>query len=76
MAGGLGFCALDRRRDPLVGDEIRGCWEAALVAAPREAGDAPWMPAGFVEMDEALPPGAAGPGPGEPRWSLWGDPEA
>lgn len=75
MAGGLGFCALDRRRDPLVGDEIRACWEATEVAAaPREGGSAaPWMPAGFVDMDDALP---VGPDPGEPRWSLWGDPEA
>ena len=35
MAGSLGYCGLDRRRQPLVGDEIRGCWEAeAAVADP------------------------------------------
>ena len=28
MAGGLGYCGLDRARAPLVGDEIRACWEA------------------------------------------------
>jgi hypothetical protein len=28
VAGSLGFCGLDRRRQPLVGDEIRACWEA------------------------------------------------
>jgi hypothetical protein len=40
VAGTLGFCGLDRRRQPLVGDEIRACWEAwpdgaeATVIAP------------------------------------------
>ena len=28
VAGSLGYCGLDRRRQPLVGDEIRACWEA------------------------------------------------
>jgi hypothetical protein len=28
VAGSLGFCGLDRRRQPLAGDEIRACWEA------------------------------------------------
>jgi len=73
MAGGLGFCALDRRRDPLVGDEIRECWEAAEVVV-EAAGEpvAPWVPAGFVEMDEALTSTPGTPA-GEPRWSLWGE---
>jgi hypothetical protein len=76
IAGGLGYCALDRRRDPLVGDEIRPCWEAAEpVSARHDDGAPPWMPAGFVDMDDALPPGT-GPGTGEARWSLWGDPDA
>jgi hypothetical protein len=32
--GGAGYCGLDRRRAPLVGDEIRDCWTAptTLVA--------------------------------------------
>jgi hypothetical protein len=39
VAGSLGYCGLDRRRQPLVGDEIRACWEAwpgaeASVMAP------------------------------------------
>jgi hypothetical protein len=39
VAGSLGYCGLDRRRQPLVGDEIRACWEAwpggeAIVMAP------------------------------------------
>ncbi len=29
VASQLGYCALDRRRDPLRGDEIRACWESA-----------------------------------------------
>jgi hypothetical protein len=28
VAGSLGYCGLDRRRQALVGDEIRSCWEA------------------------------------------------
>jgi hypothetical protein len=27
VAAQLGFCGLDRGRQPLRGDEIRGCWE-------------------------------------------------
>ena len=32
----VGYCGLDRRRLPLVGTELRGCWEAG----PRRAADA------------------------------------
>jgi hypothetical protein len=28
VAGQLGYCGLDRKRQPLSGEEIRGCWEA------------------------------------------------
>lgn len=28
VAGSLGYCGLDRGRQPLAGDEIRACWEA------------------------------------------------
>jgi hypothetical protein len=51
VAGSLGYCGLDRRREPLAGDEIRPCWEAwpagtdpTPVAPPmtlRAAGGAP-----------------------------------
>jgi hypothetical protein len=27
VAGSLGYCGLDRKREPLAGDEIRACWE-------------------------------------------------
>jgi hypothetical protein len=34
----MGFCALDRRRLPLAGDEVRACWEdAATPVAPDPA---------------------------------------
>jgi hypothetical protein len=45
VAGTLGYCGLDRRRQPLAGDEIRECWEAwpggadpTLAAAAAAAG--------------------------------------
>lgn len=28
IVAGVGYCGLDRRRAPLDGDEIRGCWES------------------------------------------------
>jgi hypothetical protein len=34
LVGGLGYCALDRTRQPLRGSEMRGCWEAAPSPAP------------------------------------------
>jgi len=48
VATGLGFCALDPRRQALHGDEIRGCWTGGEVrpvvpvppvVAPSEAPD-------------------------------------
>jgi hypothetical protein len=31
----MGFCGLDRRRQPLHGDEVRACWEdGAVPVAP------------------------------------------
>ena len=45
VAGSLGYCGLDRRRQPLAGDEIRECWEASpggidLTMAPASAASA------------------------------------
>jgi hypothetical protein len=34
VAARVGFCGLDRRRQPLQGDEVRSCWEDGAVAAP------------------------------------------
>lgn len=33
VAAQLGYCGLDRRRLPLAGTELRGCWEAGPVRA-------------------------------------------
>jgi len=41
VAGALGYCGRDPRRDPLRGDELRACWEAgdaARAATPAEDG--------------------------------------
>src|SRR5918995_7313805 len=32
VVGGVGYCALDRRRDPLTGAEQRDCWTSAAAA--------------------------------------------
>ena len=32
VAAKVGYCGLDRRRAPLLGDEIRACWEAGALA--------------------------------------------
>lgn len=34
VVGGVGFCGLDRRREPLTGAERRGCWAGASDALP------------------------------------------
>jgi hypothetical protein len=39
VAGQLGYCGLDRRRQPLTGEEIRGCWEGWPAASLRDAAD-------------------------------------
>jgi len=72
----FGYCGLDRRRLPLLGDEIRPCWEAAEVAADAEAEPGTRTPAlartfDFVPLDEALPAAVGSPRP-DSR-TLWGD---
>ncbi len=49
----MGYCGLDRRRQPLVGDEIRACWEAGplAVADPPDAA----VVAPSVRADDGLP---------------------
>jgi hypothetical protein len=34
VAARYGFCGLDKRRRPLIGDEVRACWEDAAVPLP------------------------------------------
>ena len=36
MAARVGYCGLDRTRAPLVGDEVKACWEDGLQAFPVE----------------------------------------
>ena len=62
MAAQLGYCGLDRTRQPLTGDEIRGCWEGRPAGAAASS-DAPLTivaartdeerkrPLEFVEVD-------------------------
>jgi hypothetical protein len=62
VAGQLGYCGLDRRRQPLTGDEIRGCWDARApslgdgtpvpltIAAARTTGGESRPPIDFVEV--------------------------
>src|SRR5262245_7129819 len=66
LAADVGYCALDRRRLPLTGLELRGCWqgaavhpEAASAAAPepvrlREA--ATPAPRSFVPVEDLARP--------------------
>ncbi|MFL5685761.1 MAG: hypothetical protein ACJ77D_06870 [Chloroflexota bacterium] len=70
MAGQLGYCGLDRSRQPLTGEEIRACWEGwpdgvatgtsvplTIAAAPGAEDTRP--PLAFVEV--APVPSADGP---------------
>jgi hypothetical protein len=41
LAGELGWCALDRRRRPLTGLELRGCWEEGARAAAADDAEHP-----------------------------------
>jgi hypothetical protein len=34
VAARVGFCGLDRKREPLQGDEVRACWEDGAVPVP------------------------------------------
>jgi hypothetical protein len=51
VAAQLGYCGLDRRRLPLAGTELRGCWEAGPTRLPDAPADAPRDPV----LDDAAP---------------------
>ena len=87
MAGTLGYCGLDRRRQPLAGDEIRECWEAGAggdglmlatvvpKAAPEEArASGRAAPLEFIEVHGLLAsePLAADREPAAPSVDLTG----
>src|SRR5688572_6656424 len=74
VAAQLGYCGLDPRRQPLTGDEIRGCWEGWPVGAtesstppltipPAQAIDERRRPLAFVEVDTGVGPTDSGSGP-------------
>ncbi|HYH94015.1 MAG TPA: hypothetical protein VD763_12705 [Candidatus Saccharimonadales bacterium] len=69
MAGSLGYCGLDRGRSPLVGDEIRSCWEGraddpTLAAIDPSDPAAPDLP---VTPTRVFPPIRQTPIPLAPR---------
>lgn len=41
VAANMGYCGLDRARQPLGGDEQRGCWVAATAMTPAVGTDGP-----------------------------------
>jgi hypothetical protein len=60
VAAGLGYCALDRRRSPLDGDEVRECWEADLPDAPMDGLFAGLAVAPGQTADDVVPARDAG----------------
>ena len=38
IAGQIGYCALDRKRTPLQGDEVHACWQAPLAPSVDDQG--------------------------------------
>ena len=55
MAAQLGYCGLDRRRLPLAGTELRGCWEAGPVRLLDAPGDVPREPILDLEPEPPSP---------------------
>jgi hypothetical protein len=61
VAAQIGYCGLDRRRQPLRGDEMRGCWEGAALApigtgARAAETIAPFQPSiAWTEVDATRP---------------------
>lgn len=91
VAANLGYCGLDRRRQPLDGGEIRSCWEAGDIATAMPSlpvtTATPRARLDFVEIDPSTMSRAERavgstivsptlPATSEPGWSLWGDPDA
>jgi hypothetical protein len=58
VAGQLGYCGLDSRRQPLIGDEVRGCWEAGVqpvaTVSPGSGATAPGID--FIPVDQVVTP--------------------
>jgi len=60
VAGRLGYCAIDKRRAPLSGEEERACWERSAAEA--------------MELAGAVSGGATGSTPPSGGQGLWGTP--
>ena len=56
VAGPLGYCGLDRQRQPLRGDEIRACWEATNVVVEAQTGPVGPAPHPATTADEDRTP--------------------
>ena len=52
VAAKVGFCGLDRRREPLRGDEVRACWEDGATPTLPE----PSIPGLLDLLTEPAPP--------------------
>lgn len=55
VVGGLGYCALDKRRAPLSGDERRECWSAAPTVVDHGLFDIAPQPHADNESDVLTP---------------------
>jgi len=53
VAPGIGYCGLDRHRLPLLGNELRSCWEAAAERVHVEASP----PSTATHADSGAPSG-------------------
>ena len=58
VAAQLGYCGLDKRRLPLAGSELRGCWEPGPIRALDGPGAAPGDH-GPTDEDDQEPPSPA-----------------
>lgn len=69
IAGSILYCALDRRRTPLAGDEIRSCWEPDSASSVREEAPEPAAtpaPSGGLAWVELTPTGSEADASGAP----------
>jgi len=55
VAAQIGYCGLDRRRLPLAGTELRGCWEAGIARPLDAPGAVPVEPGSFAAEEPEAP---------------------
>jgi hypothetical protein len=81
IAGRLGYCALDKRRAPLTGEEERGCWERSSAET---SGAADLVPRGVATTAAvggrglwgATVPTAAPPDKPSANHAMWTEPDS